>query len=407
MGIGFLARLVIVGLVLTGLGMLFASALHTTPAFSSAELRTGPTVLKALESRLHAPAIRTILFVPRLFAMAALPESFAQQVLVCLALLGIGALFLAAAAQLNVSFEEASLHASERQIARLERRRGQRTGRRVMFKRMPPPFRLVPSQHPEIAILWKNLTAALRISGAFIFFIAFILILFVVPNILTHESYLKGVGATMALCFAALFPLAASQLFAQDMRLDVPDMELLKSYPISGERLIAAEISAPLIMMSIIQIVLLSIAALMVHASHPNGSLAFFGTAQFVVVALLFTLPICATQLVIRNAIVVLLPGWSVRSGEDQRGFAVIGQRLVTLGGNLIVLAIALLPAAALFVPALLVSRAWFAGSAAVLAVATVPSVALLCWEVWMAIKFLGAQFDRVDVTTEIGIATL
>jgi hypothetical protein len=151
---------------------------------------------------------------------------------------------------------------------------------------------------------------------------------------------------------------------------------------------------------------MLSLGAFMAYRSHATGVLAFFGTPQFVVVALLFTIPICAAQLVIRNAIVVLLPAWTVRSLEDQRGFTVVGQRLVILLGNLIVLAVALIPAAILFIPAFLLSHAYFRGSAAVLAISIVPSVALLLFEIWMAIKFLGAQFDKIDVTTEVGVAT-
>ena len=84
-----------------------------------------------------------------------------------------------------------------------------------------------------------------------------------------------------------------------------------------------------------------------------------------------------------------------------------MGQRIVMLAGNLLVMLFALVPAAILFIPAFLISRAYFAGSAAVLAVATVPSVALLVFEVWWAIRFLGAQFDRIDVTTEVGVATI
>ena len=84
-----------------------------------------------------------------------------------------------------------------------------------------------------------------------------------------------------------------------------------------------------------------------------------------------------------------------------------MGQRLVILGGNLLVLLFALIPAALLFIPALLLSHAYFKGSAGVLAVATVPSIALLVGEVWMAIRFLGAQFEKIDVTTEVGVATI
>ena len=38
---------------------------------------------------------------------------------------------------------------------------------------------------------------------------------------------------------------------------------------------------------------------------------------------------------------------------------------------------------------------------------ATVPAVALLFGEVWLGIKLLGAQFEKIDVTNEMGSAVL
>ena len=406
MGVGFWARLGGVALVYAGLGWLFVSS-FVKSGMSAAQIQSGPSLLRAIEAPLNTPVIRAILFIPRLFAQAALRPSNTQLMVNCALLLVLAAIFLAVAGELNVRFEEASLRTSERRLARLARVRGQRAGRYVMFPRFPPPFRLRPSRHPELAIIWKNLIAALRISVAWIPFLAFIACMLVIPNLMTREVYLRGAGAIMALGFAGLFPFVASQAFAQDLRLDLPDMELLKSFPISGERLVAAEIATPLLLTSLMEIMMLSIAAVLTYRSHPHGVLAFFGTPQFVVTAILFVVPICAAQFVIRNAVVVLLPGWAVNSGEDQRGFVVVGQRLVFFAGNLLTLLFALLPAAVLFVPAFLISRAYFAGSAGVLAIATVPSVALLCFEIWLAIRFLGAQFEKVDVTTEVGVATI
>jgi hypothetical protein len=406
MRIGFTVRVIAVSVIGTAIASLFVKAFHTA-GLSSAQIQSAPALFRAVVSPLQAPVVRAILFIPRFFASAVLPPSFGQQALSCAVLLVMAAICLALASQLNVSFEEASLHASERQQARIARVRGQRSGRYVMFRRMPPPFRLPPSAPPELAILWKNLIAAFRISTSWIAFIGFIALILLIPNMITRHDHLRVVGAMMALGFCGFFPFAASQMFSQDLRLDLPDMELLKSYPITGERLVAAEIAAPLLLISIVQMIMLSLEAFMTSHSHVSGTLAFFGTPQFVVVGLLFTVPICAAQLVIRNAVVVLLPGWAVRSAEDQRGFVVVGQRLVMLVGNIIVLTLALLPAALLFIPAFLLSRAYFSGSAAVLAIATVPSVALLAFEVWMAIRFLGAQFDKVDVTTEVGVATI
>jgi len=404
MGIGFWIRIVAVAALVAGLVALFVRTFRAA-GLSSSQIQSARSLFRAIVAPLHTPVINAILFVPRFIGGAVLPASLPQQLLNCLALLIFAVVCLAIAAQLNVSFEEASIRTSERAMARLARARGQRSGRYVMFPRMRPPFALRPSAHPEIAIIWKNLTAAFRISVAWIPFLAFIGAMLLVPNLMAREAYLRGVGATMALCFAGLFPLIGSQAFSQDLRLDLPDMELLKSFPISGERLVAAEIAGPLILTSLIELIVLSIAALMTYRSHAKGLLAFFGTPEFVVIALLFCVPICAAQLVIRNAMVVLLPGWAVKSAEDQRGFVVVGQRLVMLFGNLIVLLFMLLPAAFLFIPALLISR-HFAAGAAVLAMATVPAVALLLLELWLAIRFLGAQFDKIDVTTEVGVAT-
>lgn len=404
MGIGFWIRLVAVSVLVTGLCSLFVSAFRHA-GLTAHQIQSFQTLIRAVSAPLHTPLINTILFIPRFFGGAVLPPTILQQIVNCLALLVFAAICIAIAAQLNVSFEEASMRTSERAAARLARVRGQRSGRYVMFPRMRAPFSLRPSAHPEIAILWKNLTAAFRISAAWIPFLAFAALLLLIPNLITKEAYLRGVGATVALGFAAFFPIIGSQSFSQDLRLDLPDMELLKSFPISGERLVAAEIAAPLILTSAIELFLLSVAALMTYRSHAEGVLAFFGTPEFVVTAILFCVPICAAQLVIRNAIAVLLPGWAVKSGEDQRGFVVVGQRLVMMLGNLIVLVFMLLPAAILFIPAFLISR-HFAAGPAVLAIATVPSVALLLLELWLAIRFLGGQFDKIDVTTEVGVAT-
>jgi hypothetical protein len=124
-----------------------------------------------------------------------------------------------------------------------------------------------------------------------------------------------------------------------------------------------------------------------------------------VVVALLFAIPICAMQLLIRNAAAVLFPAWTMRSQDDPRGFTVMGQRLVLLAGNLLVLTVTLIPSAIIVLIGWLVSRNLNASFA--VPFATVPAAALLCAEVWLGIKLLGAQFERIDVTNEMGSAIL
>jgi hypothetical protein len=110
-------------------------------------------------------------------------------------------------------------------------------------------------------------------------------------------------------------------------------------------------------------------------------------------------------QLLIRNAAAVLFPAWTMRSQDDPRGFTVMGQRLVLLAGNLLVLTISLIP------PGIVVLIGWFVSrsfsSSFAVPFATVPAVALLVGEVWLGIRLLGAQFERIDVTNEMGSAIL
>jgi hypothetical protein len=44
----------------------------------------------------------------------------------------------------------------------------------------------------------------------------------------------------------------------------------------------------------------------------------------------------------------------------------------------------------------------WFHGSMPVVALATVLAAALLVFEVWLGIRFLGRQFEKIDVTNEL-----
>jgi hypothetical protein len=165
---------------------------------------------------------------------------------------------------------------------------------------------------------------------------------------------------------------------------------------------VAAEIAAPLTFVAAVELMLLSVAAIIFHASAMPAKLNFLASPEFVVVALLLATPVCAAQLMIRNAVPILLPGWALRAPDEQRGFIVMGQRLLTMAGNLLVLLFVLLPAACIVGPGLLMARFWFHGSMPMVALTTVLAAALLFFEVWLGIRFLGRQFEKIDVTNEL-----
>jgi ABC-2 type transport system permease protein len=401
MHVGFLARLAVTLAAAAGILALIFFDIRDSVARPGFDLGTA---LRSSTSVFQTPWVKAIMFLPRLFAGAAGPAGSEQLIASCAGLALLGFALFQIAARLDVSFEDASLEASQRRAEATASAGNRRFGRRVMFRRIPPPFRLTGSGGPELAIIWKNLTACLRISIAWIVLIVAIFLAFVGEAAITRSAGMQMGAAAMGLMLCAFFPFIGSQALRQDLRLDLPRIELLKSFPVRGDRLVAAEIAAPTIVVSIVELFLLIATAILTRYAGAHGQLAIAGTPEFIVLAMLFAIPICAAQLLIQNAVVILLPGWAIQSGEESRGFAVLGQRLVILGGSLVVLLAGLVPAAIVFAPLFYLARR-FGSNPFVLAISTAPAIAVLVVEIWVSIRFLGNQFDQIDITNEIDAA--
>lgn len=409
MHVGFAARLFGVAAIVAGLYWLALSELRTVDFSHISRFNDlkAPAVFKALNAPFQKPLIRTILFIPRLFASAALPASLSMLAVSVLAVAALGVAFFYIAAALNVSFEEASIAISQKRATRKDRVRGQRAGAFVMFRRAPVPFRLHETGPVEVAIVWKNLIALVRNSIAWVAVFALTMAFMLGMAFWSHTAgvYL-GLGSAL-LFMACMFPLLAPNVFANDLRLDMPRLEVLKSYPIAGDRLIAAEIAAPLAVISILEMLFATSAAVLIGMSGTikPPPFRFVATPQFIVTVLLLTLPVIAVQLLIRNAVPVLFPAWAGRGKDEPRGFVMTGQRLVILAGNLLVLAVALIPAAVVFLPSLWIAYKFFAGNPAFVAVATMPAVGVLLAEVWIGVRALGAQFETIDISNESDVS--
>lgn len=398
MHVGFLARLAGVAAIVAGLVWIAKSEVS---AIHFKGLKNAPQVMNALSVPFHKPLIRTILFIPRLIASAAIPPSVAMLAISVPIVLALGVAFFFIAAGLNVSFEEASIASSQKRAARKDRARGQRAGTFVMFRRAPAPFKLQETGPIEVAVVWKNMIALVRNSIAWVVVFAAVLAFMLGVALWSHETTAFTAIGSMLIFMSGFFPLMGPNVFSNDLRLDMPRLEVLKSYPITGERLIAAEIASPLVVISLLEMLFATSASIMMGLGEPNKFTKFIATPQFIVAVLLLTLPICAVQLVIRNAIPVLFPAWAMRSKDEPRGFVMMGQRLVTMAGNLFVLGVALIPAAIVFLPSIWIAFRFFSGNPAFVAVATMPAVAVLLGEVWIGIKALGAQFEKLDITNE------
>lgn len=406
MHIGFIARLVIVSVILTALANFAIKDVIKRHPSKIMKTATYADAMRLIDKPFRTGAVNAALFVPRFFSGAAVAPTPATLVTSVAGLAGLGFLFFVLAARMNVSFEEASIVASAKRAARIERMRSRQSGKmEISVRRFGPLFRLAETGAPEVAIFWKNVIALVRTGFGIIVLLLVLAVLMIGIAVWSHEETAYTIIGSMFLFMAAFFPIAAPQMFANDLRLDLARSEVLKSYPLAGDRLVAAEMAAPLFAIGALNALFAVCGSVLIRLGGEAGRLAkFAGTPQFIVTILILTLPICAVLLLIRNAMPLYFPAWTMRPADDPRSFVTIGQRIVVLFANLIALAIAMIPAALVFLPSVWIAVKFFSGNAIFVAVATVPAAAVIVFEVWLGVKALGARFDAMDVSNEFDI---
>ena len=120
-------------------------------------------------------------------------------------------------------------------------------------------------------------------------------------------------------------------------------------------------------------------------------------------ISLALVMPLlCLTQLLIVNAAVVLFPAWShTGTSQTQQGIEIMGQRILFLAGQIVAMALALLPA-------VLVAGVAFAvllgiiGNTLALGLAALLGNAVLAVMVGLGVWWLGGRFEQLDLSQEL-----
>ncbi len=365
-------------------------------------------------------------FVPRILLLpfrAVLYPAFAPDALHFLAALPAALAILVAhylwVVRANVRYGEAALEGARRLAARKERRQsGRLHGLPSESRRAVVPFRLPSEGRPEVAVLWKNLMSHHRAS---------------LSRMATWWAALAGLALAASTGFAAASPTAlVPALFLvgflcaavatslalvlpmtnrSDFREDLEKAAVLRAWPLAPARLAAAELAAPLVASVGAAWVLVSVgvagvagARLALLWSGARWSEAAAGPlpASWIapaLFALALLLPaVSAAVLVVQNAAVLALPAWFPPGGQ-RRGLEAMGSRLIAFAGTMLLLLLALVPAA---IAAAIV--AWV-GWRLLGAWSFVPAAALASLPVWIEVAaglaLLGRLFARFDVSSE------
>jgi hypothetical protein len=300
----------------------------------------------------------------------------------------------------DVAFEEASVEASQKLAARVAAvRAGNWRGVKKNQKARRPWFRLTPTGPAATALFWKNLIGVGQVFSVRLWIIiAVVMVIF--GFVFAGQAHNQGIS--MAVAFFVAIALVYSlllgpQVLRLDFRNDLPLADILKTFPMRGWQIALGEILAPVAILAVVQWVLLAVGAGLVFCLPVKQEALFlaiaFGAA--------FLLPVLdLLLLLIPNAAVLLFPSWIQAGRDSPRGIEATGQRLIFALGQMFVLLLALLPAAAAFVGVFFLLYFAF-GPAAAVPVAAFAATMVLAAEAGLGVMLLGKLFERFDVTEE------
>ncbi len=385
-----------VALLALALGALVWSLSESLPALGAAA-RAGPeALLAALDRAARQPPVALVLWPFRLLVrplLAPSPAAWRDAIGPALVLLALHYLWVLRA---DAAFEEA---AAEAALAKARRAAaGSAAGGPAARGAVSPPlFPLAPTGWPGTAILWKNLTAVLRRrrAGLLVGGLAALGVLLAGLAAWTPGGTLPEIAGALLLVWAGFLFVLGPQWVRNDLRGELRHSDLVRSYPLPGWAIVAAEAAASAIALTLLELALLLLAQL---ALLGDPELPLAPAERWVALAAAtVALPgLNYLAMLIQNGAAVLFPAW-VRPGPSLpgSGIAGLGQTMIAALASLLALAALAAPGAGL---ALAVHGALEpAVGAWALPAAAAGGTAGFALAAALLVRWLGGVFDRSD----------
>ena len=374
--------------------------LRALPAIRASILGGG--FLAVIQEALAGPAASAVLLPFRTLLRPSLAASTVEWQGTILPALGLMGLHYLWVVRSNAAFEEAAVEASARRAARITALREGRglaaanaIGRGASRTRLP----LAARGEPALALVWKNLVGVTRVFSwtSVLLLVAGVGLIVLVVSL--HESAPAAgeLVGTIAGVWAGLTVLTGPLWIRNDLRQDLPKLALLRSYPLRGWRVVAAQVASSVVVLSALQYALFTVSyvALLYSDDAPLDP----RRRAIVLGALLVALPVLnGASLLIQNGLALLFPSW-VRLGPSRpNGVEAMGQNLLTTIFATIMLALLLLgPWAAGW--ATVAALRPHAGGRAAVAVAFAVLLAGVLAELAWIVRWLGRVFERTEPT--------
>jgi len=304
----------------------------------------------------------------------------------------------------DVSFEEASIDVARQ---RAEKISAMRSGRMRLgsapLKSRAAPFTLAPKGFVSLAFLWKNLIAV----GPFYRLRTWLIACgIVIAGTLwlgadPARQSLLTIVAVIAISFAGWALIGGPMFMQREVRQTLSQLDILKSFPLRGWQIVLGELLSPMVLMTFAQWLLLLTAAMCFSQLPARGVFDPSITVIAAVAIALIAAPLCGLLLCVPYAGLLYFPAWMESSSGTGGGIEVLGQRLLMFGGYVVVMALSLLPAAALGGIAFLLGQ-WLGNLTLALLLTSVVAGAVLVMELTAAVTWLGEKLERFDLSEEM-----
>jgi hypothetical protein len=293
------------------------------------------------------------------------------------------------------AFEDAAVAAS---AARAQRLAALRKGRFGRVTEKPVRVKasaggLSPVGHPAIAVLWKNFLCLKRTVQTRTL-IAPVLGAVALAALTSSDigGPARAVAMGCSIC-AGILVIFGPMIARNDLRQDMLHLVALKTLPLRGATVVAAEVASSAIPVALAQWVLLVVAGVALSFAP----LPKFGPSAMVVtvlVALPALLVFNVLFALIRNGAPILFPSWVKLGAMVGGGVEMLGQNLVSFGFIAVLLALMLVLPVGIGGGAIFLLR----GLPAIgLLVGLVTATAILAGEVAGAVEVLGRALERTE----------
>jgi ABC-2 type transport system permease protein len=399
-------RVLILGGVAAAAAGIFVWVRHSLPPFPAVANQEGFAWLFHYLGRVFESGPLPYLLFPFRLVVAPYFAASYQQLLIALGpALGIMGLHYLWVIHSNVAFEEASVELSRKVAERIAAvRAGHWQAARRPKKAARPPFVLRPAGYPAVAVFWKNLISAGQyVTTRFWFMLVWIA---VVGGIILSHSAPRGGGLGLAVLFFVVMLLVMSlfsgpQMLRNDLRQDLPVADVLKMFPMPGWQIVLGEVLAPAAILAGLQWLLLVFGLIFCPGQLDRHAVPLALRCSVALAAAIVLPFIDLLALLIPNASVLLFPAWFQLGKDAPRGFETMGQQLILMFGQMLVLVLGLAPAGVAFTLFLLGGSFLHLPLLGVVLGALAAAI-ILAAEVGIGIKLLGGAFERFDVSGEV-----